>query len=130
MDPACSKKKKFTWATPKMKKIYIQKYIYQFKSFQKHFILSKYQMFWLSCDFFSILCDVSCQKRGHFQQMQLSSQNSVRPMQCCSKDSRQYCMGKTLCNVIPKAPDNMAHKKIQAMLSEQHLVFPFTYIIY
>ena len=131
MDPACSKKKKFTWATPKMKKIYIQKYIYQFKSFQKHFILSKYQMFWLSCDFFSILCDVSCQKRGHFQQMQLSSQNSIRPvnamlfkrlqttlhminsMQCCPKGSRQH-----------------GTQKIQAMLSEQHLVFPFTYIIY
>ena len=70
-------------------------------------------------------------KKGHFQQMQLSSQNSIRPvnamllkrlqttlhmknsMQCCPKGSRQH-----------------GTQKIQAMLSEQHLVFPFTYIIY
>ena len=63
--------------------------------------------------------------------MQLSSQNSIRPvnamlfkrlqttlhminsMQCCPKGSRQH-----------------GTQKIQAMLSEQHLVFPFTYITY
>ena len=63
--------------------------------------------------------------------MQLSSQNSIRPvnamlfkrlqtrlhmknsMQCCPEGSRQHDT-----------------QKIQAMLSEQHLVFPFTYITY
>ena len=38
------------------------------------------------------------------------------------------CTGKTLCNVVPEGPDNIAQEKIQVMLSEQHLVTAFTYI--
>ena len=40
----------------------------------------------------------------------------------------QHCTGKTLSSVVPEAPDNIAQEKIQAMLSEQHLVTPFIYI--
>ena len=105
MDPACSKKKKFTWATPKMKKIYIQKYIYQFKSFQKHFILSKYQMFWLSCDFFFF----------HSVWRFLLKKGSLSANAAVKSKLYKAC----LCNVVRKTPDNIAQEKLYAMLSRR-----------
>ena len=56
-------------------------------------------------------------------------------MQCCPRCSRQHCIrkilrnvvlillgqhctGKTLCNVVPEAPNNIAQEKIEAMSSE------------
>ena len=52
------------------KNFFWQKYQKQIISFQQIFILSKYHMFWLSYEIFSILSDVSCQKSV------ISNQNS------------------------------------------------------
>ena len=45
-----------------MKNNFLQKQQKQIISFQKRFILSKYNMFWMSYESFSILSDVFCQK--------------------------------------------------------------------
>ena len=45
------------WATPKTKNNFFWRNNKNIINFQKHFVLSKY-MFWLSCECFSILCDV------------------------------------------------------------------------
>ena len=37
------------------------------KSFEKLFISSKYHIFWLSYEYFSLLCDVFFAKKVHFQ---------------------------------------------------------------
>ena len=60
-------------------------------------------MFWLSCDFFSILCDVSCQKGS------LPANAAVK--------SKLYKACQ--CNAAQKTPDNIAHEKLYAMLSQR-----------
>ena len=62
LDSSCTEKGS-SWATPKVKKkIFLAEIKKQIISFQKVFILSKYHMFWLNYESFSILSDVFCQK--------------------------------------------------------------------
>ena len=47
-------------------------------------------------------------------------------MQCCRRDSRQFCIGKILCNVVPESPNNIVQENIQPISSKQNLVTAFT----
>ena len=76
LDPICIEKGSL-WTTPKTKK--------QIISFQKVFILSKYHMFWLSYESFSILSHVFCQKKCYFQWKQLCARH--KPIIWCYKRS-------------------------------------------
>ena len=46
------------WATPKIKLNFFVEITKEIMNFQELFILSKYHKFWLSYEWFSVLCDI------------------------------------------------------------------------
>ena len=102
MDQLAQKRRSLYRPHPKWKKI--QKYIYQIISFQKHFILSKHQMFWLSCDFFPF-CVMFLAKKKRSLPANAAVQSKL--YKACQ------------CNVVQKTPDKIAHEKLYAMLSQR-----------
>ena len=69
MDPICTEKGSL-WATLKMKKTFWAEITKANHQLPENFILSKYHLFWLSYESFSILSDIFCQKSA------ISSKNS------------------------------------------------------